>query len=207
VAMPMRNTSLLPAASIAPATAINARAAHLGRGQILVDEVLELMVRRHLVALAAFLMQPHPPAFARGVIILDLHADDGADARGICMGCSPGDRGFADSQLEEGRFEPSVPAGDQRGRLGSSLQTTTRHRPESPTASIQVALLIRLAIQSASLSRVGPAVRIRCPPAESQSEFDWAAPPGIIQIMAGYGARHQGGTASSNPACSSRESS
>jgi hypothetical protein len=73
-------------------------------------------VRRHLVALAAFLMQPHPPAFARGVIILDLHADDGADARGICMGCSPGDRGFADSQLEQAGFEPLVPL-NEHGRI------------------------------------------------------------------------------------------
>src|SRR5271168_3207387 len=37
------------------------------RGQIFVDERFELMVRRHLMALAAFLVQPHPPALAGGV--------------------------------------------------------------------------------------------------------------------------------------------
>ena len=37
-------------------------------------------MRRHFVALAAFLVQPHPPALAAGVIVLDLHGDDGADA-------------------------------------------------------------------------------------------------------------------------------
>jgi hypothetical protein len=43
--------------------------------KILVDEGLQLVVRRHLVALAAFLVQAHPPALALGV------GDDGADAR------------------------------------------------------------------------------------------------------------------------------
>jgi hypothetical protein len=33
-----------------------------GRCEILIDEGFELVVRRHLVALAAFLMQSHPPA-------------------------------------------------------------------------------------------------------------------------------------------------
>ena len=41
----------------------------------------EVVMRRHLVALAAFLMQPHPPALAVGVIVLDAHGDDRADAR------------------------------------------------------------------------------------------------------------------------------
>ena len=52
-----------------------------GRGEILIKELLELVMRRHFVALAAFLMQPHPPALAAGVIVLDTHGDDGADAR------------------------------------------------------------------------------------------------------------------------------
>src|SRR5580693_4042465 len=37
-----------------------------GRGEILIKELLELVMRRHFVALAAFLMQPHPPALAAG---------------------------------------------------------------------------------------------------------------------------------------------
>jgi hypothetical protein len=36
------------------------------------------MMRRHFVTLSAFLMQPHPPAFALRVIVLDAHGDDGA---------------------------------------------------------------------------------------------------------------------------------
>jgi hypothetical protein len=43
-------------------------------------KALELVVRRHLVALAAFLVKAHPPPFALGVVVLDLHGDDGADA-------------------------------------------------------------------------------------------------------------------------------
>src|SRR5690242_16506756 len=64
------------------------------------------------------------------------------------------DREFADSPLEESGFEPLVP-----------LQT--RHNrgtgPMHPSC-----ILIPLAIESASLLQVGPAVRIRFPPAESQ---------------------------------------
>jgi hypothetical protein len=37
-------------------------------------------MRRHLVAFAAFLVEPHPPALARGIVIVDAHGDDGADA-------------------------------------------------------------------------------------------------------------------------------
>ena len=33
-----------------------------GRSEILVEELLELVMRRHFVALAAFLVQPQPPA-------------------------------------------------------------------------------------------------------------------------------------------------
>jgi hypothetical protein len=36
-------------------------------------------MRRHFVALAAFLMQPDPPALALGVVVLDAHGDDGPD--------------------------------------------------------------------------------------------------------------------------------
>jgi hypothetical protein len=34
--------------------------AYTGRGEIFDEETLELVVRGHLVALAAFLLQPHP---------------------------------------------------------------------------------------------------------------------------------------------------
>ena len=40
----------------------------------------EIVVRRHLMALAAFFVQPDPPALALRVIVLDAHGDDGADA-------------------------------------------------------------------------------------------------------------------------------
>src|SRR5436305_1226455 len=58
------------------------------------------------------------------------------------------------SPLEEGGFEPLVPLQSQQDR-GTG--------PMSPTASIRVAF----PIQSASLSQVGPSVRIRFPPAKS----------------------------------------
>ena len=46
-----------------------------------VEIFLGLVVDRHLVVLAAFFMQPHPPALALLVIILDVHPHDGRDAR------------------------------------------------------------------------------------------------------------------------------
>src|SRR5258707_1249543 len=39
------------------------------------------VVRRHLVAFAALLLQPHPPALAVGKIVFDAHGNGGADAR------------------------------------------------------------------------------------------------------------------------------
>jgi molybdate-binding protein len=54
--------------------------ADAGGGDIFVDEGLELVVRRHLMALAAFFVEPDPPALALGVVVLDAHGDDGADA-------------------------------------------------------------------------------------------------------------------------------
>jgi hypothetical protein len=47
---------------------------------ILIEEGFELVVRRHLVALAAFLVEADPPALAVGEIIVDPHRHDGADA-------------------------------------------------------------------------------------------------------------------------------
>ena len=38
------------------------------------------VMRRHFVALAAFLVKAHPPALATRVIVLDPHGNDGADA-------------------------------------------------------------------------------------------------------------------------------
>jgi hypothetical protein len=51
-----------------------------GRRDVGVEVILGVVVGRHLVPLAAFLVQaePGPPAF--GVIILDLHAEGGTDA-------------------------------------------------------------------------------------------------------------------------------
>jgi hypothetical protein len=53
-----------------------------GSRDVLVDVDFEVMVRRHLVPLAAFLVQADPPALALRVIVVDAHADDGADAPG-----------------------------------------------------------------------------------------------------------------------------
>src|SRR5260221_7079924 len=40
--------------------------AHAGRGHVVIDESLELVVRRHLVALPALLVQAEPPTLALG---------------------------------------------------------------------------------------------------------------------------------------------
>ena len=40
----------------------------------------ERVMRRHLMLLAAFLMQTDPPALALGIIVLDAHGDGRADA-------------------------------------------------------------------------------------------------------------------------------
>ena len=45
-----------------------------------VEVGFQVVMRRHLMPLAAFLMQPDPPALALGVVVLDAHGDDGADA-------------------------------------------------------------------------------------------------------------------------------
>ena len=37
-------------------------------------------MRRHLMALATFLMETDPPALALGVVVLDPHGDDRANA-------------------------------------------------------------------------------------------------------------------------------
>lgn len=57
-----------------------AKVTDAGRSDVLIEIGFEAVVRRHLVTFAAFLVQAHPPALADGVIVLDAHADDGADA-------------------------------------------------------------------------------------------------------------------------------
>jgi hypothetical protein len=46
----------------------------IGRIKIFIQILFELVVRRHLVDLATFLVQPHPPALAIGKVVLNLHA-------------------------------------------------------------------------------------------------------------------------------------
>jgi len=50
-------------------------------GEILVEKLFELVMRRHFVALAAFLVQSQPPALAGRIVVLDSHGYDGTDAR------------------------------------------------------------------------------------------------------------------------------
>src|ERR1700719_3625031 len=51
--------------------------ADAGHGETLIEELFELVMRRHFVALAAFLVKAHPPALAARVIVLDPHGNDG----------------------------------------------------------------------------------------------------------------------------------
>ena len=46
------------------------------------------MVGGHVVLLAAFLLEPEPAAVALGIVVLDVHGDDGADAANVRT-CSP----------------------------------------------------------------------------------------------------------------------
>ena len=52
-----------------------------GRMHVGVEISFEIVMRRHLVDLAAFFVETQPPALAVGEIILDAHGDDRADAR------------------------------------------------------------------------------------------------------------------------------
>lgn len=52
-----------------------------GRGDVGVEHLLELMVGGHLVVLAAFLLQPEPPLFARWVVVADVHRQRRRDPR------------------------------------------------------------------------------------------------------------------------------
>ncbi|MGO9233319.1 MAG: hypothetical protein ACLP4V_04250 [Methylocella sp.] len=54
--------------------------ADASRLDISVEIGFQIVMRRHLMALAAFLMQADAPALALGVVVLDAHGDDGADA-------------------------------------------------------------------------------------------------------------------------------
>ena len=53
----------------------------LGCLQISVTIRLRVVMARHFMALAAFFMQAHPPAFADRKVILNPHRHDGAHAR------------------------------------------------------------------------------------------------------------------------------
>jgi hypothetical protein len=82
-----------------------------GGTNVLVEEGFELVVRRHFVALAAFLVEADPPALAIGKIILDPHRHDGADAgEGVGHHADQG----AVAQADEGR---GVDALDQHAGL------------------------------------------------------------------------------------------
>ena len=85
---------------------------NLRRFEVGVEIGFEIVVRRHFVALAAFFVQAHPPAFALAVIVLDAHGDGRADAReGI--GHQGDQRAVA--QADDGR---DVDAVEQLARLG-----------------------------------------------------------------------------------------
>src|SRR4029077_9897988 len=58
-----------------------AGAADTGSVDIGIEVRFQIMMRRHLVALAALFMQPHPPAFSLRVIILNPHRNGGSDTR------------------------------------------------------------------------------------------------------------------------------
>ncbi len=68
--------------SVRPAAEEGALAflANAGGLDVSIEVGFEIVVRRHLMALAAFLVQTDPPALALGIVVLDAHGDDRADA-------------------------------------------------------------------------------------------------------------------------------
>jgi hypothetical protein len=95
--------------------------ANPGGPDVLIEEGFELVVRRHLVLLAAFLVEADPPALAVGEVVLDPHGDDSADAsEGV--GHDADQRAIA--QAEQGRgvdaFDQGAGlVGDQHGGLAT----------------------------------------------------------------------------------------
>ena len=91
----------------------------------------EIVMRRHFMALAAFLMQPHPPALAVGVVVLDAHGDDRANA-GEGEGHHRNQRPIA--QADDGRHVDAVQqlarlfAGEHRGLAGFDDVLGAAHR-------------------------------------------------------------------------------
>ena len=108
-----------------------AAVAEAGRLDISVEIGLEIVMRRHFMALAAFLMQPHPPALAVGVVVLDAHGDDRADA-GEGEGHHRNQRPIA--QPDDGRRVDAVQqlaglfAGQHRGLAGLDDVLRSAHR-------------------------------------------------------------------------------
>ena len=94
-----------------------------GRGEIGVEIGLRLVVDRHGVVLAAFFLEPQPPALALLVVILDAHADDGRDAHKAVD--HHGQQG-AIAQASEGRRVDGV---QQQPRFGG-LQHRRLARPD-----------------------------------------------------------------------------
>jgi hypothetical protein len=80
----------LPAAAAAQSAEQGRRLvrADAGGGDVGVDIGFQQVVGRHLVLLAAFLVQPHPPAFALRVVVLDVYVQRSRDP-GECIltGC------------------------------------------------------------------------------------------------------------------------
>jgi hypothetical protein len=54
--------------------------ADAGSLDIRIEVGFEIVVRRHFMALAAFLVQTDPPALALGIVVLDTHGDGRTDA-------------------------------------------------------------------------------------------------------------------------------
>ena len=91
------------------------RGLHIG-----IDVFLGLVVGRHVVPLAAFLVEPEPPAFPLGIVVLDVHPERGLD---------PGERVEADgdqrpvaSRLDSGP-SAALMLSDERSRASSSFRT------------------------------------------------------------------------------------
>ena len=93
-------------------------------------------MRRHLVALPAFLVKAHPPALATRVIVLDPHGNDGRVVAAVACGFTPRSvRGVAAGAEPEVRIHP--PSAESRANLSLG-----ERRRKPPINGVKVGLAV-----------------------------------------------------------------
>jgi hypothetical protein len=133
-----------------------------GRRDIGVEIILKEMVRRHLVLLAAFFVQPYPPALALGIVVVDVHVERGRDP-GKAIDLRASEPKLSAPCLEPNRAAAAALRLWPRGRFAAF-----RNWPELIYLST-----IRACLHSTCPlpPRASPRARPRSPPAADHSEY------------------------------------